>query len=241
MLITTECIPISNKGRNYTDCMEFSLLRFLQLCTYDNEELTKEKYSEYPTDINSNELLSNFINKYPKIYQTGKYYLDTKVGTEQRADWAQLVSDRDFLDYYRNDNAELFTSVTNIIKFFNGFFQMNLSTDEFLHQDSLNLIAEKFSNDKKNISINISVIEPKIMYDKMSGILRYISRPETEYKQFINSEENFEFVMSKTYLDIVIDGFKYEWMLYEVYFTDPTLFKNKFITGHSVIYNNNEM
>ena len=74
MLETSECIEITNNGRIYTDCMEFSLLRFLQLCTYDLDQIFTKKFSFYPDSIIHNELLSIFANKYPIIYQDTAFY-----------------------------------------------------------------------------------------------------------------------------------------------------------------------
>ncbi len=135
-LETTECIPISNKDREYTDCMEFSLLRCLQMMTYDpnkveivadeldNEDLYGKSYrSSYVPVVMENPLLKPFVEEFPTIYSSAEQYLENPYGVEQRAEWAGLVSDRgDAIDYYRNDEAELFTSVANIIKFFKLFF-----------------------------------------------------------------------------------------------------------------------
>jgi hypothetical protein len=45
-LETTECISINNNGKIYTDCMEFSLLRFLQIMMCDSGKVEKngQKY-----------------------------------------------------------------------------------------------------------------------------------------------------------------------------------------------------
>ena len=40
-LDTTECIMINNNGVKYTDCMEFSLLRFAHLLMADPEKIFK--------------------------------------------------------------------------------------------------------------------------------------------------------------------------------------------------------
>ena len=130
MLETTECVQINNNERIYTDCMEFSLLRFLQLIMYDSNQITDISKSKYNLDIyNINDIdtllitnfveLKSFIDNYPDIYKKAQYYLSDKIGLEQREEWSKLVSDREFFDYYRNDGAELFTSISNVINFFN--------------------------------------------------------------------------------------------------------------------------
>jgi len=237
MLETDECIQISNKGRNYTDCMEFSLLRFLQLCAYNCDQIQTNKFSGYNEYIKneSKSELTNFIKTNPIIYPEAEFYRLTDEGKKQRADWAEFVSDRDFLDYYRNDKAELFTSVTNIIKFFNGFFNMDF--DILTPQESLNLLGTKFSNKNKNISIRVEEINSNTNFKTMDDILRSVSRPEVEYTKYIGNNKLYPIIISTTYLDLIIDGFAYEWALTELYFKDSELFENKFITGHSVIYN----
>ena len=235
MLETSECIEISNNKRIYTDCMEFSLLRFLQLCTYDSEQIITEKFSFYPDTIIYNDLLNNYVAKYPIIYPDAAFYDLSENGKKQRETWANFVSDKDFLDYYRNDSAKLFTSVQNIIKFFNGFFQIELDINN--HQESLDKISKIFSNKKKYISLKIKYIDKHKMYMSIKEVMKYISRPETEYTKHIDNTELHEIINSKTFIDIKIDGFNYEWVLSEMYFSDIDLFSNKFITGHSVIYN----
>jgi len=65
VLETTECIPINNGSITYTDCMEFSLLRFLQLLLYDPRQIGKDGFSFYP---NMEGLIKTHIKKYGKIY-----------------------------------------------------------------------------------------------------------------------------------------------------------------------------
>ncbi len=76
-LETTECISINNKNRIYTDCMEFSLLRFIQLLGYCPKEIGKNNYSNYNKKVNSG-LVTEHINMYPKIYPNASYYFDKK-------------------------------------------------------------------------------------------------------------------------------------------------------------------
>ena len=46
-LDTTECIMINNNGVRYTDCMEFSLLRFAHLLMADPEKIFKTQKSNW--------------------------------------------------------------------------------------------------------------------------------------------------------------------------------------------------
>lgn len=249
MLETTECIEIKNNGRNYTDCMEFSLLRFLQLLMYDKEQLCNYLQSSYvlKESINKNDLkisnkslyieLLEFIERYPNIYPYAKYYLSNPEGIEQREGWTKLVSDRNFFDYYRNDGAELFTSVENILNFFNGFFGMGLNIIPEYHQQSLDIIGEKFSSPTKSIRIKKSepIIEVKQM--DVECAMRYLSRPDFEYIKFVNDYTKHNVYFKTTKLFLWIDNYSYYWNLTEVYFENSELFENKFITGHSVISN----
>eukprot|EP01038_Epipyxis_sp_PR26KG_P014126 gene14126-18954_t len=239
-LKTSECRFISNKSREYTDCMEFSLLRFLQLLGYDEGQMINDRQSSYSENIKSicsnidNDLLE-FINKYPFIYSETQPYI-SKDGIQQRSDWAEFVSDRKFLDYYRNDNAELFTSIENIFQFFNGFFQLDLLLENN-PQENFDKIASTFSNNNKNIIININKIESYSMNKCMLDILDMISRPDDEYIKFVDDDTLYEIKVSTSYIDMNIDKYDYKWILYEVYFNNNDNISNKFITGHSVIYN----
>ncbi len=104
MLETTECIPIKNQGRNYTDCMEFSLLRFLHIIFCSEDEISQKGNSTWVTqpvtqpDEGSNEGsneenegsdlenmisritispdLNEWIRTHPKIYKKSSYYLE---------------------------------------------------------------------------------------------------------------------------------------------------------------------
>ena len=252
MLETTECIEINNNGRIYTDCMEFSLLRFLHLILYDCSQIKDIRKSKYNLDyFNISELdtlsmenfmeLKNFIDTYPNIYPKAQYYLQHKIGLKQRKEWTKVISDKDFFDYYRNDDAELFTSVSNIINFFNGFFSMNLSNEEILHQSNLDKIASKFSTPNKKISIVKTEPDIQMTIMNLKNILLYLSRPDTDYVNYLDRNIEYKVVFKTTYLYLTIDGYNYKWKLYEVYLDDTNHVNfnliNKFITGHSVIYN----
>lgn len=234
VLETTECINIINKGRSYTDCMEFSLLRFIQLIGYCPDEINRDGCSKYSSKVDYG-LVSDFIKDHQIIYPQAKYYTDINLpGTKERADWAEFVSDRNFLDYYRNDTAELFTSVTNIIKFFNGFYSMNLDLTD--HTSSLDKIAEFFSNVDKKIKIILNKVKTKEELLPMNIIHRIISRPDNEVKP---SNIKHKIVIIETEIDFIINGIDYRWNLNEIYFKD-NVYSNNYITGHSVI-NKNEM
>ena len=233
VLETTECITINNKGKIYTDCMEFSLLRFFQMMYYDPEELEINGVSHYNTKYNTEKTQDclNFIDKYPLIYPNAEYYLKAGDGIAQREEWATLVSNKCFLDYYRNDKAELFTSVTNIIKFFNGFNNMNL--DIYNQQESLNLISNFFTTNSKKITLKIKDKSVDHFNFSIPDIMRFISRPEDEYN--IYDPNLYKVVKSTTIINISINNDKYLWYLIEMYICDSNVYSNNYITGHSVI------
>jgi hypothetical protein len=231
VLETTECIIIDNNGKIYTDCMEFSLLRFIHMLHYEPSDLSFFGYSNYKNNENCKDYLLDYMKKYPLIYSNAKYYLKED-GTTERNEWATLVSDKDFLDYYRNDKAELFTSVENIINFFNGFYNMNLDTNN--QQLSLNSIAEYFTTENKKISLKINNISKNQIRLYMSDFMCYISRPETEY--CLDDPTIYKVIDSKTSIYIKINDDEYLWMLSEMYICDSKTHKNKYITGHSVIH-----
>lgn len=231
VLETTECIIIDNNGKIYTDCMEFSLLRFIHMLHYEPSDLSFFGYSNYKNIESCKDYLLDFIKKYPLIYPKANYYLKED-GTIERNEWATFVSDKDFLDYYRNDKAELFTSVENIIKFFNGFYNMDLDIDN--QQLSLNSIAEYFTTENKKISLKINNNSKNQILLYMSDFMCYISRPETEY--CLDDPTIYKVIDSKTSIYIKINDDEYLWMLSEMYISDSDTHKNKYITGHSVIH-----
>lgn len=237
MLKIPECIQIINNGRKYKDCMEFSLLRFLQLCTCDPKQITYYNFSSYPIEISSNPMLNDFIVRFPTIFPNSEFYSDTKSGFRKRYKWVELLSNKPFFDYYQNDKSELFTSVENIIHFFNGFFHMNLDIKN--HQQSLNLIGEQFSNQNKIIILKINGIEKSILNLNMNEIIKLISRPQidSDYIKELNSKKIYQIISKTTFIDMYIDGYDYQWVLTQVYFSNPNLFNNSFITGHSIILN----
>jgi hypothetical protein len=67
---------------------------------------------------------------------------------------------------------------------------------------------------------------------------KWIDRPDKEYwssPEKLN-DASLEVVTNDIIIEAEINGVVcYEWRLEEVYFKDKTLFKNSFITGHSVI------
>lgn len=231
-LETTECISIVNKGRAYTDCMEFSLLRFLQLLAHCPEQIKKSCCSDYLGPVNSGPV-GEFIKAHGQIFQSGDYYLDGKSpGVTERADWAEFVSGHDFLHYYRNDSAELFTSVSNIIRFFNGFYNLNLSLAESDYGSSLDAIGEYFTTDQVRVSMDITGQVVNVHKLSMREICRMISRPDDEYTP---NNSIYTVCICNTTIELEINESNYIWTLYEVYFKDPVPFTNKYITGHSVI------
>lgn len=231
VLETTECIPINNESIIYTDCMEFSLLRFLQLLVYDPKQLCKEGFSNYPKEFECEWILKTHIKKYPKITPNGDHYLNE--GRLEREEWACLLSHQDFFEYYRDDHCELFTNTLNIFRFFNGFLSMKLNLQNEQNRN-LEIIAQKYSNKNKKIVINMKEekIEKKEM--KMREIIDLLSRPDDEYSK--NVDKKYFVTNAKTIIQISInETYQYEWILTEMYFANNYQFKNKFITGHSII------
>ena len=232
MLETTECIRINNNGKIYTDCMEFSLLRFVHILMYDPKQMFKKNCSEYISNIEYNEYFKDFVKKNPVIYPNANYYLSNPNGIQERNEWTSIVSNIKSLDYYRNDMAELFTSITNLIKFVNEFFNKNYNINEF--ENSLKQISTDFSTEDKKISLSIKSTNVKQNKMYMDEIIRYISRPEDKYKNYLNKDKIFEVITTINYLELKINDYEYEWMLYEIIIKNNGEL-NEYITGHSVI------
>jgi hypothetical protein len=237
MLETTECIGIKNNGRNYTDCMEFSLLRFLHLIFYSESQLFLNKFSTYELDSNPNLKINSdlikFIESNPKIYSNSTYYLNDK-GVDERESWAKIVSDRDYFQYYRTDGAELFTNIKNILIFCYQMLGLELNLD-YDDSNNLEILSKKISSEHKNISIKIFTQEKNVSKTHINNILNIISKEQDDMTNL--PKKIYDVVTEKTVIDLQVNGYKYEWNLYGVYFLNETLVTNKFITGHSVITN----
>ncbi len=235
ILETTECIPIENSGRNYTDCMEFSLLRFVHMIYYSKPEdnsgnLDISSYNQNIT-LNIHSDLKEFINRFPQINVKGSYYLNGD-GIIEREEWAKFVSDKAYFDYYRTDGAELFTSVKNIIIFCKELLGINLNLlDE--ESDNLYLITKKLQSSGSNINLSFDYGEQTTTKLHLSRIKMFLSKEQPD----INNLKFglYDIVSKQSVLDLVINYHKYKWNLNEVYFQDDTIVSNKFITGHSVI------
>lgn len=228
VLETSECIPIQNDNITYTDCMEFSLLRFMQLLLYDAKQMSKEGFSHYPKDMGR---LQEFVRKYNKIYKESGYYLGD-AGKEEREEWACFLSRLDFMIYYRNDDCELFTCLENIYRFCNAFLGMKLVIDN--EDQNLQLIAQKFSNRNKNIILLVKERRIGKKEMKMKEIMDLLLRPDCEY--FKQMEKRHFVTNTKTVIYICINNVhKYEWTITETYFDGQCEYANRYITGHSVI------
>ncbi len=227
MLETTECVLINNNGNTYTDCMEFSLLRFLQLLLYDSKEIHQQHSSPYPKLNQYHSIMKKHISMYPIIYKNASHYLEN---IDEREKWAILLSNLDLI-YYRNDNCELYTNTKNIYLFLNLFLSMKLDSDE---DDSKNLeiISKQFTNKKKKVCLSIkeNTVQKKEM--PMKEIIGLLSRPDNELLHHIHKKE-YVTTISNT-ISILIDDQHYEWKLTQVTI-DHSKYSNRFITGHSVI------
>ncbi len=237
MLETSECIPIQNNGRNYTDCMEFSLLRFMHLIFFAEEEILANKISNYNIKkenkliILHNDILT-WISRFPNIYKEASYYLDGD-GIIEREEWAIFVSDRPYFEYYRVDSAELFTNIRNIIIFCKELLGMNLNLDD-PESDNLRIIQNilnEYTN--KNIKFFINYKEKDNLELSVPRIKAFISKIQPDIDTL--TKQSYSVISKRTILHLTINSKVFNWNLYEVYFKNENLLSNKFITGHSVI------
>lgn len=258
MLKTTECILINHSGMEYTDCMEFSLLRFLQILLFDPNEIDDHEFSCYhvPSDaIRIHPSLVNYVKENPFIYPDALYYVKSPSGIKERCDWAKLVSFHKQFQYYRNDSAELFTNIDNIFMFLQFFCgltpkQMGVPSQKHLYAsnktiDEYNLIfaqiGKLFSTPAKHIHITVFSQHTTIQYMTIQGSTSYISRPEnTEYYQSPHNQHLYRVKRVVTKIRFCInEWYTYDWDLYEIYFDaeqdQPLHLHNRLLTGHSVI------
>jgi hypothetical protein len=232
MLETTECIGINNDGIEYTDCMEFSLLRFLQLLLFDPQEINERARSKYPVDLEINEHYRNYINKYKFIFPDAKYYLTS---TWERDDWAKTISGRPLLEYYRNDEKELFTNVKNIFSFLADVFGLDFGADPD-DLEKFNTVASRFSTENKKIKFDSIDVRTQKSKHPMSSIVKMVSKQDDELFNPDIRDDVHDIVIKTTTINFTINEWPYRWLLMEMYFKNRTLFKNTFITGHSVIF-----
>ena len=233
MLETGECIVIHNQNRVYTDCMEFSLLRFLQLLTCDINQIRKDGKSQYNMDKDLiHNKLKKFINKFPYIH---KFLTNYQNNVKERSKWSETISDTDGIDYYRNDSSELFTSVENIFNFLKVFLNLEQFIDfskNLTLQEKFDKISANFTTANKKINIIVSDITTRKEIINMKKILSQVSRPDNNYKKYLDN--NFEVVSRETIIYIYVNDHVYKWTLWEK-FIERSNFRNNFITGHSVI------
>ncbi len=237
MLETSECIPIKNNGRDYTDCMEFSLFRFMQLIFFSEEEILTNKFSNYNIYyenklINIHNDIRVWISRFPKIYKEASFYLDGD-GANEREEWAKFVSDKPYFEYYRIDGAELFTNIRNIIIFCKELLGMNLNLDDPEPDNLRNIqsILNEYTN--KKIKFYINYKEKDNLDLTVPRIKAFISKPQPDIDTL--TKQSYGVISKRTILNLTIDSKVYNWNLYEVYFKNENLLSNKFITGHSVI------
>ena len=244
MLETSECILIHNtNNRSYTDCMEWTLLRFMQLMLYDenyliDNQLTKNvPYNFITFCLNINKTILNYIKNYNIIYVETEHY-ETINGITERTEWVKLLSDHDNLfDYYRNDKAELFTNVHNILMFCKHFFNIENISNNNTQQTNLNIIALYFSQiTKKNILLKIIETKTNKINNRMKDLCQLLSKQDEKLTDRNIQNNFFSAINKKIHIEITINEEKYLWTLMEYYLDDKyTEFENKFITGHSVI------
>jgi len=94
---------------NYTDCMESSVIRFMQAVLFDPCSLshsgvpTKVDLELVHTRVNDPDVVAFFVHN-PEILEA-KYYNPKRVGFETRQAWARLVNKRPAFNYKRATNG----------------------------------------------------------------------------------------------------------------------------------------
>ena len=219
MLETTECVPIKNNGRDYTDCMEFSLLRFLHLIFFSEDEIKQNDFSNFNINHENQSIkihkdLKSWINRYPIIYQKSDYYLE-KDGLIEREEWAKFVSDRSYFEYYRCDGAELFTNIKNIIIFCKELLGMNLDLEE-PEPDNLRLITNilnEYNTDKK-FKFYIGYKEKDTLNLSIQKIKDFISKPQPDIDTL--DKPTYSVISKRNILHLYVNEKIYNWNLYDI-------------------------
>ncbi len=234
MLETTECVPIKNNGRDYTDCMEFSLLRFMQIILFSEDQIKEKGYSEYVINekMRIHDDIRNWIERFPRIYEKADYYIG-EMGLIEREEWSKFVSDRSYFEYYRTDGAELFTNIKNIIIFCKELLGMDLDIDD-PEPDNLRTITNILNEcTGKNIRLYVGYKEKDILNISIEKIKNFMSKPQTDIDKL--DKPKYGVISKRSILHLNVNTKVYNWNLYELYFKNEDLLTNKFITGHSAI------
>jgi hypothetical protein len=230
-LDTTECISIVCNNQSYTDCMEFSLLRFAHLLMADPIEIKLYDKSKWmiSNEQNPSDEMKQFMEKYPFIYNDAKYYLNTNEAKEMRNEWSYLVSGKEYFEYYRDDQMELFTNIHNIKQFLT----------HVLGYPNPDKIFESLQSD-------IKTTHSKEDYT-ISEAIKWMSKDVSKYNEYNKKKyyivhDNCDRIKFKIKYDDNMSE-EYLWQLRQIYFDSKYQIYNPFITGHSVIrplnkYNN---
>ncbi len=236
MLETTECIPINNNGREYTDCMEFSLLRFLHMLFFSEEQLQNNDFSTFVhnqlyTMINPE--LTNWIERFPNIYKNSSYYSHDENGMKEREEWAKFVSDKPYFEYYRIDHSELFTNIKNILIFSKELLGLDINIDDPEPENIRNITTLLSEYTGKTIKIRIGYKEKDTLNLSLDKIKGFIEKDQPDINTL--DKPTYGVISKRTILNLSINEHIYNWNLYEVYFKNDRLLSNTFITGHSAI------
>ncbi len=207
-LETTECIEINNHGKVYTDCMEFSLLRFIQMIFSSEKEINSEGLSNYYTDVNHDLIevhpdLKSYIERFPKIYKDSNYYLEGE-GAREREEWAKFVSDRSYFEYYRPDGAELFTNLYNIIIICKELLGMKLDLEDS-EPDNIRIISKNISEYRgSKFQMYIGYKEKDTLDLPVAKILSFVSKPQPDFETL--DKPKYSVISKRTILHLIIEN-----------------------------------
>lgn len=192
----------------YTDCVETSFLRVLQVLLSDLQD---------PSTINLTRLRSmthdagliGFFTAHPRIHRNTFYY-DTNEGQELRTEWAIFLSNRGFI--YNKGEFEVRSTLKNVFSLFHYFFPsiqfqnpIPLTHNQAFYQSELNKISDYFSYPGFRVGMLINKHED------------------------VNLDEGL--IYRVTLINILLNShFGYQWDVHE-FLQDKTR-----VTGHAELY-----
>ena len=210
-------IPIAISGAesiiSYTDCVEVSLLRFLQLVFIDEKHPEQIDIAKMASLRPIAEVVT-FFTTYPKI-ESAEFYDKTALGQEIRTQWSILLA-RKGLIYNKPRDFEVRATIKNLFDAFQVIFPARIMSEVIrLEADS------------------------SYFQDLWTRVCDYFTHSEFDLKCTINQHENLDLgeglVNRITLMDITVNATPvYRWSLVE-FLQDGTR-----ISGHSELYSLNK-
>jgi len=160
-----ECLITLDNQISYTDCMEISLLRFIQLLFINTDlEENQETYTFNFSKLNQSNIhpeLLFFLERNNIIYKT-KIDFENK-GYDLRRNWCLFLNNRQIFEYIKENKYEVRSSFRNLVSFCNYFLKLDLENNtEYEPNYLFQILLNKF--ELNNFTINAIVFSYENKY-----------------------------------------------------------------------------